>query len=69
MDKVQIISDGTPFNTHVFVLKKDTEELIKIPNIASITWRIGTERVATAQIDLLNVEVEVIGDLDLEEDK
>lgn len=56
--KIKIISDGNPVNTKVV-----TGDGVKIDNVTSITWHCGVGGAATATIELVVTEAEVVGEL------
>lgn len=57
--RLKIISDGQPLNTKV--LNADTGEELQF--VRSVKWQVGYDDVATAEIEVLMVEVELEADL------
>lgn len=57
MARVRIISDGTPVGTQVF-----DEHGKPITYVTAIKWNIESNGLATAQLTLTQVEVDIVGD-------
>ena len=64
MRRLKIVSDGTPQNTHVYVLE-DGKEDVELADVQEVTWecRVGSG-LAVATLKVADVETEVIGEED-----
>lgn len=58
--KVRIVSDGTPFGTHVYAVDKDGVE-VEVVGVVAVDWRGDCTRLAEAVISLTCVEADAIG--------
>lgn len=56
--KIKIVSDGLPQNTKVY-----TEDGIRLKGVRRIEWEIGVDQIGTANIEFVQVPVEIKGDL------
>lgn len=64
--EIKVISDGTPRGTSV--INKETGE--PIDRVTEVTWHCSaTDSMATVELKLLNVEVQVVGKAALAETK
>jgi hypothetical protein len=56
--KLRIVSDGTPFNTKVFLGEQDITD-----QVISVSWSLGAGEVAKATISMYLAEADVQADL------
>ena len=59
--KIKIISDGTLGNTRF--VDAETGEVVKGMLVSAVTWRVDVEHYATVDLTLVNVPVEVVGEI------
>lgn len=60
--KLRIRSDGTGPGTTIELVSDDGSDTIPLTRVRSVTWTASVDGIATATLEFIDVEVDVVGE-------